>query len=206
MIRSVVEGNTTIKSVPVFSTTNWYRYEAKRLIANIDTIEENFTDKKYISAEDIIDHVTYCKYGCHLLMDALRNLKRRLKDIEDQIKSGKWLNDKYTAVPRLSSTHVEFSINHITEIYVLSNISELIHNDLYKSYFIHKLPNIELTQAKVPHFPILPKESVSIKEKEKVIKLINDTIPYLNILEIFHNNLTKLINQTNRGLEQLLTL
>jgi hypothetical protein len=206
MLKTEYKGKLLGKKYQLNSSINWYRYEAKRLIVNIEKISEIFPNKKYIGANDIIEHIVYCKYGCHVLLENLRKMKRRVKELEDQIKNGKWINNNSVSLSNVSTSNIENVIENISNRNYISGITSAIHNDFYKSYFLNTIPNIELSEAKIPHFPILPRETVLIEDKEKVKKMIEETIPYLNVLEILHNNTSKLIEQVNFGIEVLLTV
>jgi hypothetical protein len=72
------------------------------------------------------------------------------------------------------------------------------------SYFVNTMPNIRLTEPKVPHFPIKPQESINISDTTKIEKLINNTISYLSLLEKYHSSVTKLVTEVNNGLDKLL--
>jgi len=206
MLKTEYNGNIFGKKSQLNTSINWYRYEAKRLIANIEKISEFFPNKKYISADDMIEHIVYCKYGCHVLLESLRHMKRRVKELEDHIKNGKWINNNSVSLSRLSIHNIEHAIENISNRNIIFNFIDAIHNDFYKSYFLNTIPNIELSEAKIPHFPILPRETVLVEDKEKIKKMIEETIPYLNVIEILHNNTSKLIEQVNFGIEVLLSV
>ena len=189
----------------IYTSTKWYKYEANRLLQNIDRISSIIPGRQYISGEDIVEHISYCKYGCFLLLTELRDLKKKLRSIEDKIKSGAWINKNTAAISKLTSENIDLFINNITNIAKLKELSELIHEDIYISYFYVSYPNIYLPEPKSPILPPLPRESVSIKNKKELKCLINETIPYLEILERYHMDMYRLVNTTNGGLEKILS-
>ena len=189
-----------------YNMNKWYKYEAKVLLQNLEKINTIFPGKNYISSEDIIDHIVYSKHGAYVLLDNLRGLKKRLREIENKVKTGKW-NSKYSAgLSKLNSENIDSFINDISNVQKLEKLNNLIHEDLYMAYFVTTYPNVKLTEPKVPHFPFLPRESVSIDNIDKLTKLIDNTLPYLNILEKFHSAMTKLSIEINSGLDKLISM
>lgn len=189
-----------------YNISRWYKYEATVILENIDEISERFPGKKYLSAEDIIEDIAYSKHGSYVLLENLRGLKKRLREIENKAKTGKW-NSRYSAgLAKLNSENIDLYINDITNVAKLETLNNLIHEDLYMSYFIKTYPNIRLTEPKVPHFPSLPRFSTSIDKKKEVRKLIEETIPYLTVLERFHSAMTKLAIEVNTGMDKLISM
>ena len=186
-------------------TTNWYSYEAKNVIESLD--DDVFDRKKYISADDIIDHVIYSNHGCFDLLDVLKGLKARLKTIEDQLLSGKWLTNTSAALPTLLSSRMDSYITDVYNVKKLDYLSTLIREDLYKNYFSHIVPDIVLSKPKVPKFPKLPVQTYPNKSENysKIKKLIKDTIPYLNVLEGYHHEFYDLIAEANAGLDAIIS-
>jgi hypothetical protein len=190
----------------VYTLNKWYRYESKVLLQNLDRLETIFPGKMYISAEDIVEHIVYSKHGAYILLENLRGLKKRLREIENKIKTGKW-NNKYTAgLSKLNSENIDMYINDIANVNKLETLNNLIHEDLYMTYFVNTYPNVKLTEPKLPHFPLLPRESVPIANKDRVKKLINDMMDYLSSIERFHSSMTKLSIEVNSGLDKLISM
>uniref|UniRef100_A0A6C0LHU2 Uncharacterized protein n=1 Tax=viral metagenome TaxID=1070528 RepID=A0A6C0LHU2_9ZZZZ len=189
----------------VYTSKEWYQYEANRLIHNTKNIKNTFPGRSYINAEDIVDHIAYCKYGCFLLLEELRHLKKKLKIIEDQIKNGFWIKKDTASVSKLTSDNINLFIDNITNITKLNEFTTLIHEDIYMSYFFTTRPNIFLPDPKVPNLPPLPRQTVNIDNKDNIISLIKDTIPYLNILEKYHMSVYRLISAVSEGLEDVIT-
>lgn len=188
-----------------YTTSKWYSYEANRIIQNINKIENIFSNRTYISAEDIVEHIAYCKYGCYLLLDELRELKKKLKSIEDKVRSGAWVNQDTASISKLTSGNIDVFINNITNISKLTELTNIIHEDLYISYFYVSFPSIYLPEPKSPQLPALPRESLNIKDKKRIEDMIKETIPYLNTLEQYHMSVYKLISNTNQGLDRILS-
>lgn len=190
----------------VYTMCKWYAYDAKVMLQNIDSIQNQFPGREYLSAEDIVEHVVYGKNGCYVLLDNLRGLKKRLRELEIRIKNGKW-NSRYTAgLSKLNSENIDMYIDDISNTHKLETMNHLIHEDLYMTYFVKVYPNVNLPEPKIPHFSHLPRESVSIKNTKKVEKLIKDSIPYLTMLEQFHGAMAKLLIQLNKGLDKLISM
>tara|TARA_B110000908_G_C10259965_1_gene458450 strand:+ start:1796 stop:2446 length:651 start_codon:yes stop_codon:yes gene_type:complete len=189
-----------------YTLNKWYRYEAIVLLQNLDKINTIFPGKLYLSAEDIIEHIVYSKHGAYVLLENLRGLKKRLREIENKIKTGKW-NSKYTAgLSKLNSENIDTYINDISNIHKLELLNNLIHEDLYMAYFVNSYPNIKLTEPKLPHFPLLPRESVSVNNKDRIKKLINNSMSYLSSMEKFHSSMTKLSIEVNSGLDKIISM
>ena len=72
-------------------SSRWYEYETNRLVHNIDKIKTYFPGRTYISGEDIVDYIAYCKYGCFLLLNELREMKKKLKNYRRT--NSKWALD-----------------------------------------------------------------------------------------------------------------
>ena len=189
----------------LYTSTRWYKYSANTLIQNIDRISTVFPGRLYIASDDIVDNIAYCKYGCFLLLGELKDLKKKLKSIEDKVKSGNWINKNTASISKLTSENIDIFINNITNIAKLKELSELIHEDIYISYFYISYPNIYLPEPKPPILPPLPRESISIKNTKELKCLIKDTIPYLEVLEKYHMDMYRLVNATNGGLEKILS-
>ena len=188
----------------VYTTSKWYKYEANRLIYNIKNIDKYILDREYISAEDIVDYISYCKYGCFLLLSDLREFKKKLRVIENKIRTGAWVNKQSASISKLTSDNINIFIDNITNISKLKELSELIFEDIYMSYFYSVNPNIYLPDPKPPVLPPLSRETINIKNSKELVSMIKDTIPYLEILEKYHMDLYKLINLTNAGLEKII--
>lgn len=188
-----------------YTTSKWYTYEANRILHNLNKLETFFPGRMYISGEDIVEYISYCKYGCFLLLDELRDLKKKLKMIEDKVRSGAWINKDTAAISKLTSNTIDIFINNITVVSKLVELSNLIHENLYMSYFYVSNPTIYLPDPKPPQLPPLSRETVNIKDTKGIERLIKDTIPYLNSLEHYHMSIYKLINHTNMGIDKLLT-
>ena len=186
-------------------SSKWYKYEANRLIQNYKNFDEFFPNRKYISSEDIIEHVSYCRYGCHLLLTELRSLKKKLKIIEEQIKNGFWVKKNTASISSLTSYNIDRFIDDISSVNKLKELSDIIHENLYISYFFTTLPNIYLPDPRIPTLPQIPKETVNINDKDNIIKLITNTIPYLNVLETYHMIMYNLILNCNQGLEKIIS-
>ncbi len=187
-----------------YTTTKWYAYEANRLKYNINNLNKIFPGRNYITGEDIVDHIAYCKHGCFLLLEEMRELKKKLKILEDRVRSGQWINKNTAAVCRLTSNNIDIFYNNVSNIPKLIEFTNLVHEDVYISYFYNTNPNIYLPDPKTPQFPNLPRQSINIKDEKKIIHLIEDTIPYLSILEKYHMNIYKLISYCNEGLEKII--
>ena len=189
-----------------YNISKWYKYEASVMLENLDDISNRFTGKKYLSAEDIIENIAYSKHGAYILLENLRGLKKRLREIENKIRTGKWTSRYTASLAKLNSENIDTYINDITNIAKLETLNNLIHEDLYMCYFLKAYPNIKLTEPRVPHFPQLPRNSVVISNKKDVRKLIEDSMPYLNVLEQFHSAMTKLAIETIAGLDKVIAL
>lgn len=188
-----------------YTQSKWYQYEANRLRYNKTNIEKIFITRKYISGEDIVEYIVWSKYGAFLLLEEIREMKKKLRLLEDRIKSGIWLNKKTASICKLTSENLDIFYNNISNIDKMEEFTNLIHDDIYKSYFYNNIPNIYLPDPKTPQFPNLPRYSALIKESDKIIKLIENTIPYLNVLEKYHGNVYKLVSYCNEGLDKILS-
>ena len=133
-----------------YATTKWYKYELNKLKYNISNIKKIFPGRNYISGEDIIDYVSYCKHGCFLLLEEMRELKKKLKILEDKVRSGQWINKNTAAVCRLTSNNIDIFSNSISNIQKLIEFTNLVHEDIYISYFYNTNPSIYLPDPKTP--------------------------------------------------------
>lgn len=204
---SIIEGGSRARNQRLsYNMSSWYKYEANVLLENINEIESKFPGHKYLSAEDIIEYIAYSKHGAYILLDNLRGLQKRLREIEARIKNGKWQKRMTAGLSKLNSENIISFIDDITNVHKLEKLSDLIHEDIYMSYFVGSMSNIKLTEPKVPHFPSYPRRSVRIDNREDLKKLINEIISYLNILERYHTSITKLIIECNAGLDKILNI
>ena len=73
------------------------------------------------------------------------------------------------------------------------------------AYFFTTMPSVYLPEPKVPQLPALPRQTINVKDKNAVIKLIKETIPYLNILEKYHVAVYRLISHANESLDRIIT-
>jgi len=204
MFRSNLTNEIEIEENVIYNMSKWYKYATNVLIQNIDRLSDIFPGKKYISAEDIIEYIVYGKNGAYILLYKLRGLQKRLRLVEDKIKNGSWVNKYGAGLSKLNSENIDYFINDITKVSHLERLTSLIHEDVYMAYFINTMPDIRLTEPKVPHFPTKAKESVKITDLEEVKHLINNIVPYLTVLEKYHAAITKLVNEANNGLDKLL--
>ena len=187
-----------------YTSTRWYAYEVNKLVHNIDSLDKIFPGRRYISGEDIIDYISYCKHGCFLLLEEMREMKKKLRMIEERVRAGQWLNKNTASVCRLTSDNINIFFDSVNNIQKLAEFTNLIHEDVYVSYFYNTFPNIYLPDPKVPQFPNFPRQSVDTKNEKKIKHLLVDTIPYLNVLEKYHMNIYKLVSYCNEGLDKLL--
>ena len=188
------------------ASCKWYQYEAQRLADYFDETNA-FDGKNHISAEDVIENIVYGTYGCFDLLDSLKLMKTRMKIIEDQITNGKWLTTHSASLPSFLSNKMDMFISNITNTKKLEQLGTLIQEDLYSSYFVHVVPNIVLSEPILPKFPKLPVQTYPNKKDnyKKIKKLIEDTIPYLEVLEKYHHKFFDLISETNAGLEAIIS-
>jgi hypothetical protein len=193
---SIITGGDT----KYISLNKWYQYEAHRIIENADRADQLFRGRKYISAEDIVDHIVYGKYGAYILVRSMRSLKKLLEKIENKIVHGLWKNTAGIIISKLTSHAIDTYIDDLTPI-SLEKLSNSIQEDLYLAYFHKTYPDIITPEPKMPAFPPLPTVHISINDPVKIKQLVEDILPYINMLEKYHSALYDLIASVVDGLQ-----
>jgi hypothetical protein len=187
----------------MYTCNGWYEYGVNKLLINMDEISKIFPERKFLSTNDIIEHVIHVDPGmCIMLTTLLNNLKSILGEIERKIRNGKMTTA--TIIPTLNSVSIDVIIDNIHDALYLNTFVRLIKEDLYLAYFVDTDPDIPQQTPLPPTFTDDLNVTCKISNKKGLTEMLNGCINYLNTLESYHSDIIRLLHNTNTALEKIL--
>jgi hypothetical protein len=189
--------------IKMYSCLGWYEYGINKLKINFDEFDTIFPNRKFISINDIIEHVVHVDPGmCKLLLTVMTNFKSILGELERKMRNGKLTSA--TIIPALNSVSIDVLIDNIHNYEYVDRLVGLIKEDLYMAYFAESNPDVYQETPLSPTFTGDTTESCNIKNKDAVILLLDKSLEHLNTLEVYHLDVLNLVNSTNKELQQIL--
>ena len=179
-----------------YNCKGWFEHGCRKII-DVD-MDKFLSGRTHVTSDDVIMYVCYIDPGiCPYVLVSMDNFERSLATVERRIIEGSW--GASASISRFTSYAVEF---YKKKLHKISSINELVlacKEDIFMSYIARINPDVQVNIPKVPNV-IPPSTKANVSNRTELVKLVEECIPYLNMLEQFMLEMTILINQMSSAL------
>lgn len=186
------------RNTNIYTCHGWYEYGIRKLLINIDELETIFPKRKFLSGNDIIEHIVHIDPGmCILLSDSLKNLKAVLHELERK-------RSPESTISAVNSKSIDIITDNIHDVKYLDLLVQNIKENLYYTYFLDIMPDVIHVTPTPPSVVVDTNETCNITDIEGMRRLISNMTYYLVSLEDYQVNIASLLKNTNTNLEKIL--